>query len=110
MRKRTNRYRAGAGPAVATTAHHSRNRRAEHFVDATLVVLIITGHGVEANLRRKWIDPDELAEAIREQGPENVSRVKWCSLEVDGALSVVPEGSPSSRTRKQFRAHRAPNA
>ncbi|HEY7908600.1 MAG TPA: YetF domain-containing protein [Thermomicrobiales bacterium] len=48
--------------------------------------------------------------ALHEHGLENASQVKMCILEVDGSLSVVPEDSPTIRTRKHFRAHRAPNA
>jgi uncharacterized membrane protein YcaP (DUF421 family) len=95
---------------VVTTALRSRNRRAERFFEGTPVVLINNGHIVEANLRRERIDAEELAEALHEHGLENASQVKLCILEVDGSLSVVPADSPSIRTRKHFRAHRAPNA
>jgi uncharacterized membrane protein YcaP (DUF421 family) len=48
--------------------------------------------------------------ALHEHGLENTSQVKMCILEVAGSLPVVPEDSPTIRTRKHFRAHRAPNA
>ena len=95
---------------VAMTALRSRDRRAEAFFEGTPVVLINHGQAIAANLRRERISPEELAEALHEHGLENASQVKLCVLEVDGSLSVVPADSPAIRTRKHFRARRAPNA
>lgn len=95
---------------VVITRLRERNRLAARFFEGSPVVLIDHGHLLEANLRRERISPEEVAEALHEHGVENVSQVKLCILEVDGSLSVVPEDSPTIRTRKRFRAHRAPNA
>ena len=70
--------------------------------------MINDGRAIETTLRRERIDTEELAEAFHEHGLENASQVKLCILRVDGSPSVVPEDSPVIRTRKHFRAHRAP--
>ncbi len=95
---------------VITTALQSRSTRAERFFEGVPVVLINHGQAIEANLRRERISREELAAALHEHGLENVAEVKSCILEVDGSLSVVSEEGATIRTRKHFKAHRAPNA
>ncbi len=95
---------------VLTANLRARSLRAERFFEGTPVILINHGHPIEVNLRRERIGQAELAEALHEHGLESASQVKHCVLEVDGSLSVVPEEGPTIRTRKHFKAHRAPNA
>jgi uncharacterized membrane protein YcaP (DUF421 family) len=92
------------------TLLRSGNRRAAAFFEGSPIILINHGRLIPENLHRQRIGQEELAEALHEHGLETAAQVKLCILEVDGSLSVVPEDAQIIRTRKHFKAHRAPNA
>ena len=53
------------------------------------LLLITDGKILKANLRKEMITEDELTGELREQGVEDVSKVKLCYMESDGHISVV---------------------
>jgi uncharacterized membrane protein YcaP (DUF421 family) len=70
------------------------------------ILLVHDGRLVEANLRREGVAEDEVLQALREHGVEDLGGVKTAVLEVDGTISVVPAGAPSSRTRHRIRGRK----
>ncbi|WP_347218981.1 YetF domain-containing protein [Chryseobacterium sp.] len=74
------------------------NRSFEAFMEDEPVVLIRDGVSDQAALNRVKITQDELEEAIREHGVENIKNVKLSVLEVDGNISVVSEDEKSKQT------------
>ena len=53
------------------------------------LLLIKDGKILKANLRKEMITEDELIGELREQGVEDVSKVKYSYMESDGHISVV---------------------
>jgi uncharacterized membrane protein YcaP (DUF421 family) len=49
------------------------------------------------------VDREELEMAAREHGIESISKVKLAVLEVDGSISIVPEGSTVHRVPRHVR-------
>ena len=58
-------------------------------VRAAPLPLIKDGHLQRKNLRQEWITVEELTAQLRQQGVENIARVKRCYLEGDGRFSVI---------------------
>jgi uncharacterized membrane protein YcaP (DUF421 family) len=63
------------------------------FIDGLLspapLKLIHNGRALRKNMRREFITDDELLEAVRENGIEKISDVKFAYMESDGKISVV---------------------
>jgi len=70
------------------------------------VLLVHEGALVEENLRREGVTDDEVLQALREHGVDDVRAVKLAVLEVDGTISVVPIDAQSSRTRRRLRGRK----
>jgi uncharacterized membrane protein YcaP (DUF421 family) len=73
----------------------------------TSTILVNRGQYVQENLRREGVTEDDVLEAIREHGVNDVEGVRIAVLEVDGTISVVPTGSPVIRTKRRFGARAA---
>ena len=74
------------------------SRSFETFVEDESVILIRDGIADQTALNRVKITQDELEEAIREHGIEDIKHVKLSVLEVDGNISVVSEDGKSKQT------------
>lgn len=72
-----------------------RSRVAYWLLHPPPLVLIQSGRIQWRNLRSQLITRDDLFQQLREQGVDDVSRVKRCCLESDGRMSVVREGGES---------------
>ena len=66
-------------------------------------VLISDGKLITSTITREGIDMEELEQAIREHGIEDLTDVKMAVLEVDGTISIVPMGTETIRTHRRFR-------
>ena len=66
----------------------------------TPTVLVNDGEFVAANLRREGVTEDEVLQALREHGMDELALVKLAVLEVDGTISVIPAGAKTMRTRR----------
>ena len=66
-------------------------------------VLISDGKLITSTITREGIDMEELEQAIREHGIEDLADVKMAVLEVDGTISIVPMGTETIRTHRRFR-------
>jgi uncharacterized membrane protein YcaP (DUF421 family) len=53
------------------------------------LLLVRDGHILFRNLRSELITKDDLLQQLREQGVDDVGRVKKCFLESDGRMSVI---------------------
>ena len=69
-------------------------------------LLIHDGQLLEEHLSREGIDRQEVMQALREHGVDELRRVKLAVLEVDGMISVVPSEAETSRTRRRVRARK----
>lgn len=70
------------------------------------VLLVHDGELLSDRLRREGLLTDEVMQALREHGVDDLSGVKSAVLEVDGTISVVPADVPSSRTRRRIRGRK----
>ena len=80
-----------------------RGGRFGRLLEGTPTVLIHDGEFVEPHLRREGVDKEELEMAAREHGIESVSKIKLAVLEIDGSISIIPEGSTVHRVRRHVR-------
>jgi uncharacterized membrane protein YcaP (DUF421 family) len=62
----------------------------ERNLCGTPTVLVNEGKIIEPSLLRVGITEDELEQSLREHGFTDVNKVKMAVLEIDGALSIVP--------------------
>ena len=77
----------------------------ERIVRAAPLLLIRDGKRQQAHLKREMITDEDLETQLREQGIDDVAKVKAAYLEGDGRLSVLkkeeraePEGNKKKRT------------
>jgi uncharacterized membrane protein YcaP (DUF421 family) len=63
------------------------------FVRPAPLPLIKNGRILRKNLRQELIAEEELMSLLRQQGIEDVARVKKCFLEADGHISVIKASS-----------------
>ncbi len=78
-------------------------------VEGNPAVLIADGKLQTEALRHEEIDINELEEAMREHGLGSLSDVKMAVLEVDGTISIVPQGTETIRTKRRFRQRHRQN-
>jgi uncharacterized membrane protein YcaP (DUF421 family) len=76
------------------------------YVVGTPTLLVYDGQVIRPHLEREGITEDQVLQALREHGVDDLKEVKSAVLEVDGSISVVPTSAPSSRTRRRIRGHR----
>jgi uncharacterized membrane protein YcaP (DUF421 family) len=70
-------------------------------------LLVYDGALIPGQLAHEGVTEGELRQALREHGVGDLKEVKSAVLEVDGTISVVPAGAPSSRTRRRLKGRRA---
>lgn len=78
----------------------------EQRVVGSPVLLIHEGILLNEHLIKEGITQDEVVQALREHGVEDVQSVKLAVLEVDGTISVIPAAGPFSRTSRRIRARK----
>jgi uncharacterized membrane protein YcaP (DUF421 family) len=72
-------------------------------------LLVDNGKFVEEHLRREGITEDEVMQALREHGVDDLAKVRMAVLEVDGTISVVPDDATVTRTKRRLRARKPRN-
>ena len=72
-------------------------------------LLVDNGKFVEEHLRREGITEDEVMQALREHGVDDLAKVRMAVLEVDGTISVVPDDSLVTRTKRRLRGRKPRN-
>ena len=83
-----------------------RSRRLEEQLIGQPTVLVNDGQVVQDNLRREGVSVDEITQALREHGVQDLQTVKLAVLEVDGTISVVPADAHVTRTRRRIRGRK----
>jgi uncharacterized membrane protein YcaP (DUF421 family) len=83
-----------------------RSRRVRAGIIGTPTILVHDGHLEMANLAHEGIAQDEVMQALREHGVQDLTGVKLAVLEVDGTISVVPVDAHVTRTRHRIRARK----
>jgi uncharacterized membrane protein YcaP (DUF421 family) len=78
----------------------------ERSVVGEPTLLIHDGVLLHAHLRAEGVTEDEVRQALREHGIEDLTAVKLAVLEVDGTISVVPYAGPHIRTRRRVRGRK----
>ena len=68
-------------------------------------MLVYKGKVIESHMRLAKITTNELLEAIREHGVEDVAKVDLAILEVDGNISVISHELKKQSTRRR-KAHK----
>jgi Predicted membrane protein len=63
--------------------------KTRHIIQDSPTVLVRDGMLIRRNLRKEKVTEQELAASLREQGIEDMARVKLAVLEVDGRISVI---------------------
>jgi uncharacterized membrane protein YcaP (DUF421 family) len=66
-----------------------RFKKARPVLEGTPLVVVHEGHVLEPVMRRERVTVDELNEAARNQGIDDLGRVKLAILEADGKLSFI---------------------
>ena len=86
------------GASFLTAVLGLRSRLFLRAVRGEPTLLVNHGEFIWPSLHREGIDADEVIAARREHGIDSVSQVKSAVLEIDGSISIVPEGSRVIRT------------
>ena len=84
----------------------SRSRWLQEQLVGQPTVLVNDGQLVEENLRREGVSDDEVTQALREHGIQDLKTVKLAVLEVDGTISVVASDAHITRTRRRIRGRK----
>jgi uncharacterized membrane protein YcaP (DUF421 family) len=77
-----------------------RSPRLRRWVEGSPTLLVLHGQVVPEHMRREGIDEETLEAALREHGIGSVSDVEMAVLEIDGSISVVPQGGETKRVRR----------
>jgi uncharacterized membrane protein YcaP (DUF421 family) len=75
-------------------------------VVGTPTLLVHQGELLLPHLVQEGVTEDEVLQALREHGVDELADVKSAVLEVDGTISVIPIDAPSTRTRRRLHARK----
>ena len=90
----------------AFAAAMERSPKLEKFMVGEPTLIVNDGKILPDKMKREGVTRDQLLAALREHGMEKVDQAHICVLEVDGTISVVPQGSTVHKTRHHFKALR----
>ena len=66
-----------------------RSQRVRRIVDGDPIVLVQDGRPVDAALRLEHMPIDEILEAARQQGIDDLARIRLAVLEPSGRISII---------------------
>ena len=75
----------------------SGSRRWRRFVAGDPILLVREGAFIEEHLRRAGLTESDVLHAMREREECDVRHVKFAVLEVNGTITVVPQGSETHK-------------
>jgi len=81
-----------------------KSPKVKEILESEPDILIKDGVMYDQNLKKEKISTDELLEAVREHGVDDIKQVKLAMLEVDGNISVISFDAQTNQTR--FTRHR----
>lgn len=85
-----------------------RSKAVEHAMVGQATLILNKGKIIKSAMNREGITEEMLMQGLREHGLESPEEAKMAILEVDGSISVVPNGSEVHHTRRRFKAFRLP--
>jgi uncharacterized membrane protein YcaP (DUF421 family) len=68
-----------------------RWRRVRHIMEGVPIVLVADGKPIDSALATEHMPLDEVLEAARQQGVEDISKIRLAILEVSGKISILQE-------------------
>lgn len=77
-----------------------------HELAGTPTLVVSDGRILDEHLRREGLTADDVLQALREHGIDDLRGVKAAVLEVDGTMSVIAADAPSTRTRRRVRGRK----
>ena len=80
-----------------------RSRAVYRLLHPPSLLLVRDGHILFRNLRSELITKDDLLQQLREQGVDDIGRVKKCFLESDGRMSVIRADAGESPRQRDDR-------
>lgn len=83
----------GATLLLAMNRLVSRSAPLRASLEGHPVVLVYRGQLVHEQLAREGVSEEELAEAVREHGLDDLDAVDMAVLEMDGSISIIAKGS-----------------
>ena len=66
-----------------------RSARARHIIEGVPIVLIADGKPIDAALAVEHMPLDEVIEAARQQGVDDIAKIRLAVLEVSGKISII---------------------
>jgi uncharacterized membrane protein YcaP (DUF421 family) len=66
-----------------------RSQRMRRFIEGVPLIVVENGRPIDKTLRIEQLPLDEVMEAARQQGIDNLSDVRLCVLEPSGKLSFI---------------------
>jgi uncharacterized membrane protein YcaP (DUF421 family) len=75
----------------------------EHLVEGSPTLLVLHGEVIQDHLRREGLDQETLEAALREHGLAKINQVEMAVLEIDGSISVIPQGGQTKRIKRPDR-------
>ena len=69
-------------------------------------LLVYEGKFVLEHLQREGVTQEEVLQALREHGVDDLQGVKLAVLEVDGTISAIPADARTTRTRRRIRGRK----
>jgi uncharacterized membrane protein YcaP (DUF421 family) len=91
----------GVNAAVARLRLTSPGLR--RLVEGSPTLLVLHGEVVLEHMRREGIDQESLLAALREHGVSDINEVEMAVLEIDGSISVVPQGGITTTVKKPLK-------
>ena len=76
------------------------------LLDEAPTVIARDGAWIPEAMSGEDLDDEDLAQALRERGLEDIKDVKLAVLEHDGSISVIPKDGPQVRMRAHIRRYR----
>lgn len=82
-----------------------KSKTVSHFLQGTPVMLVYKGKLLSSHLKKAELSHDELEEAIREHGVNDIKNVDLAILETDGNISIISDNYQHRTTRRR-KAHK----
>jgi uncharacterized membrane protein YcaP (DUF421 family) len=68
-----------------------RSRTARHIVEGVPIVLIADGRPIDVALATEHMPLEEVMEAARQQGVDDITKIRLAILEVSGKISIIQD-------------------
>lgn len=85
-----------------------RSKKVERLMVGEPTMILNAGVPLEDAMKREGITREQLLAALREHGLDRPEQAQMAILEVDGTISVVPQGAGVFKSRRHYRALRLP--